>query len=261
MPFAPIERAIYKRNPLIEVVFQVRFPKFLLIETEPPAAFQQLIIKEYPIYEQRNVFRILFASPSQDAASFPAETPGRLHAFISADRLWTVTLAGDSLAVSTSVYRRWEDFRKRIRDAVGSLLQVYPLQIFTRFGLRYQNAIEREVLNLDGRRWGELLQPHVAGEFLGGALAESDFVAKNTVVTAKLDDGDMLLFRHGLGTNSQTQRQAYLIDADYYNEEQRATDLDGTLKFADRLHVHSGRLFRWCISDVLHTAMEPEPIL
>ena len=62
MPFPAIKRVIYKKNPLAEVIFQARFPRYLPIEAEPPAEFQRRLITDYPNYEQHNVFQIIFAS-------------------------------------------------------------------------------------------------------------------------------------------------------------------------------------------------------
>src|SRR5262249_15253112 len=157
MPLPDIQRVTYRRNPLIEVVFQARIPKYLPIETESPSEFQKLVIKEYPIYEQRSVVQWVIASSPQDAAGVPSsEIPGRMHAFISADRVWTVIITGDGVLVTARKYERWEDFKTRLRLALEAFLAVYPVPLITRVGLRYQNVISRETLNLGGRPWREL---------------------------------------------------------------------------------------------------------
>jgi uncharacterized protein (TIGR04255 family) len=257
MTFPAVERVIYDRNPLIEVVFQVRFPRFLAIETEPPSEFQKLIFKGFPIYEQRQVFQIMLsAGPAEQR---PAENQAKTHAFLTADRVYTVTLASDNLAVSCSKYSKWDDFIKVVTEMLTAFCQTYRLPIFTRVGLRYVNVLNRDSLGLETRSWSELLKPHIAGDFLGPALTEEQFTSKNTILTLKLSDGDNLLMRHGLVTQVQTNKIAYLVDSDFYNEEQRNADVDSTLAVADRLHTYSGRLFKWCISDLLHEAMGPQP--
>jgi uncharacterized protein (TIGR04255 family) len=258
MPFAEADRVIYRKNPLVEVVFQARYQKFLPIETELPSEFQKRLIAKYPMYEQRNIFHILLAVSPQEGLP-PAEVPGRIHAFISSDKIWTVSLSSDALTVSTVKYVRWEEFRARTQEALEAFLAVYTLPIFTRLGLRYQNIIRPEELGLE-QRWEMLLKPHIAGEFLGAGIEHGDIIARNTVLTAKLGNGDMMLLRHGLVSHKETQTLAYMIDSDFYNEEQRTTDLNGTLDVAERLHANSGRLFNWCITETLHAAMEPTPV-
>jgi uncharacterized protein (TIGR04255 family) len=257
MPFPAIERVIYQKNPLIEVVFQARVPKYLPIETETPSDFQKLVVREYPIYEQRQVLQIVLAPFPQDVRS--SENAGRIHAFVSSDRIWTISLSGDGVVLAASKYVRWEEFKDRLRTALDAFLSVYPLPIFTRIGLRYQNIISRETLGLKDRQWHHLLKPYIVGEIGPGAIDEAQVSARQTLATVGLNDGDALLLRHGLIKRIANEEVAYLIDGDFYNEAQRKADLNGTLEVAERLHTNSGRLFRWCISDELHAKMDPEP--
>src|SRR5208337_5683462 len=97
-------------------------PKYLPIEAEPPSDFQKLVVKEYPIYEQRNVFQVVLASPQESRAA-PSEISGRMHAFISADKVWTIIVSGDGLVLSTRKYERWEDFKARLHRAIEAFLR------------------------------------------------------------------------------------------------------------------------------------------
>ena len=256
MPFPTVKRVIYEKNPLVEVIFQARFPRFLQIDVELPAEFQRRLVADYPNYEQRNVFQIVLASTPEGRPP-GAEVTGRMHMFASKDRTWTVTLAGDYFSLATNKYVRWEDFRLRVEAVLKVALDVYPLQIFSRLGLRYQDVISREALGLEQSKWSDLLRHHIAGELATSEIAEQRIISKETVLSMKLDIGDTLLFRHGLVSHKDTQKHAYLLDSDFFNEEQRTADIDGTLQIADRLHANSARFFRWCITDALHTAMAP----
>jgi uncharacterized protein (TIGR04255 family) len=253
MRFPEVQRVIYGKSPLIEVAFQVRFPRFLTIETEPPSEFQRLIISDFPIYEQRQVFQFSISTFNSERS----EAHSKIHAFQTPDRNYTVMLSSDNLAITSARYERWENFIAVVRQALDAFHQTYRLPIFNRLGLRYVNVINRADLGLAETAWRELLQPHIAGDFLGPTVNETDFLAKNTAVTLKIEDGDHLLLRHGLVTQTETKALAYLIDSDFYNEEQRNAGLDATVAVANRLHTNAGRLFKWCISDVLHNAMDP----
>src|SRR5690349_19499339 len=129
MPFPAVKRVIYNKNPLAEVIFQARFPRFLAIDAEPPAEFQRRIIADYPNYEQRNVVQILFAT-TQEGRAPPSEVTGRMHLFSSKDRFWSVTLVGDYFSVSTKQYVRWEEFRERMETVLKIVLGIYQFQIF-----------------------------------------------------------------------------------------------------------------------------------
>ena len=49
MPFPDAKRIIFRKNPLTEVVCQLRFPPILKIDAEVPANFQEAIRTEFEI--------------------------------------------------------------------------------------------------------------------------------------------------------------------------------------------------------------------
>lgn len=53
MPFPNSPRVIYRKNPLEQVICQIRFPSILRIDTEIPAAFQELVRSQFPLFEER----------------------------------------------------------------------------------------------------------------------------------------------------------------------------------------------------------------
>jgi uncharacterized protein (TIGR04255 family) len=259
MAFPEVERVVYARNPLVDVSFEVRFPKFLPIESEVPADFQKLIIGDYPQYEQRSLVQITLASGATEGSVPASETPGRRHVFMSGDTMWQVALSSDVLKVSTKSYERWEGFKDRSARALSAFLRIYQPAVFTRVGLRYQDIIRPAKLGLEGVPWNRLLQPHIAGEFVGGVLPDRDFVNRQTTTMMRLGDGELLRLRHGLLQHRETKEMGYLIDSYFYDQNQRTADLNGTLDTAERLHRNSDGLFRWCITQQLHDAMGPTP--
>lgn len=56
------KRVRYEKSPLVEVIFQLRFPTILSINARQPVEFQELIRKQFPFYEegieQQNEFLI-----------------------------------------------------------------------------------------------------------------------------------------------------------------------------------------------------------
>ena len=52
-PFPDAPRVMYERNPLVEVICQVRFPPVLRIEAQLPDAFQDRIRDVFPIYNDK----------------------------------------------------------------------------------------------------------------------------------------------------------------------------------------------------------------
>jgi uncharacterized protein (TIGR04255 family) len=75
------------------------------------------------------------------------------------------------------------------------------------------------------------------------------------------EDGAITL-RHGL-VNARDEEQnidelAYLLDADFYKEGKIGRG-DYVWELLDCYNKSARNLFRWCITDRLHIAMEPIP--
>jgi uncharacterized protein (TIGR04255 family) len=264
-PFPDSERVVYRRNPLIEVICQLRFPPILRIAAEAPVAFQEKIRNEYPLFNERfpevNVEMPLGVPPA-----FAELVKGNLskrklvgYDFTSADEKWKVSLTRDFLSLSTSQYTRWEHFRQHLEAPLQALIGVYAPAFFTRVGLRYQDLIQRSRLGLPpATKWSELIRPHIAGVHavpeLEGAVEESlgQLLISLPQFKAKVR------INYGIVQTTELDEKCFLIDADYYTEERTKTDaVDGILAYFNK---QSGRLFRWCIEDRLQKAMEPQPV-
>jgi len=264
VPLPDFQRVIYGRQPLEVVICQVRFPAILKIDTELPAAFQEAIRATFPVLTEKSAAES--ALPPQIANSLPRQIAQELnalgalggkkaYAFATTDDAWKVTLERDSLALTTTAYTEWPEFLGHLRTAIGALATTYDPAHFTRVGLRYRDLICRADLGLGDASWGELLQPHIAGA-LGTEAIGSDITADYGQLVFELPElrGQVLL-RHGFAEKEGTDEQCYVIDADYFSQERtEVTDVWGLL---EGLHGQAGRLFRWCIQDRLHDALDP----
>src|SRR5215216_5336658 len=114
MPFPESKRVFYQKNPLAEVVCQLRFPPILRIDSESPAMFQERIRSEYPLY-RRTVAQTQLNLPGlpQPLLQMIAGAGNATHEFLSGDEVWKVSLARDFLALTTSKYHDWEHFKKQ----------------------------------------------------------------------------------------------------------------------------------------------------
>ncbi len=258
MPFPESPRVIYERNPLREVICQVRFPPILRIETEPPAAFQDRVRAEYPMFRE--------VQPELPTTNMPAEmvsifrsmlsTRARSTAyeFASEDGAWSITLSRDAVALKTTAYGRWEDFRDHLDGPLRSLSELYKPALFSRVGLRYVDVIQRSMLGLMDRPWLELLKPHIAGEFAATELADQIEHAARELRIRLADEGSVMI-RHGIAVDEGANEQCFVIDSDFFTE--RRLEPQNALERLGSFNRNSGRLFRWCIQETLHSAMRP----
>ncbi|MBX3072876.1 TIGR04255 family protein [Candidatus Obscuribacterales bacterium] len=255
MTFPESERETYKDNPLKEVICQLRHPAILKLETSSLADFQESFRHEYPVYTETRS-----QVPAEVARFFPeafsiAASPV-VHEFATKDKLWTIAVCRDFIALTSHKYLSWDDFEKRLNAITSRFVELYKPPYFTRVGLRYVNIIKREQLGLNDVGWHELLNHKIAGE-----LSETDFkgaefegIVKQLVIG--LDDKhSKIRLQHGFVAEGAQVEKHYLIDSDFYTEQQiEVNDVKKLLKYFNK---ESGNLFRWCISSKLRLALGP----
>jgi uncharacterized protein (TIGR04255 family) len=243
-------------------VCQVRFAPVLKIESEVPAAFQESIRAQFPLLRERNdvSLELPIGVPADVAALFSSQFaqakrhPG--YDFISSNDHWTVSLNRDSLTLSAKHYEKWEIFKNYLEGPLTAMLANYAPAFFTRVSLRYQNLIQRSKLGLDQVAWADLLKPHILG--LLGARTLDVIASQGAAVVRFGAELGQVTIRHGLVQSADNNEECYLIDSDFYTEQRMPPD--GALKSLDFFNAQSGRLFRWCIDDRLHDAMDPQPV-
>ncbi|MGD0407781.1 MAG: TIGR04255 family protein [Candidatus Limnocylindrales bacterium] len=256
--FPAVPRVVYHSNPLHEVICQLRFPPILRIEAEVPAQFQEEIRSVFPLLEEQRVLDIPPGLPGELAESLSRALSQRVnYAFLTEDRLWSLTLARDFIALSAKQYPRWEQFKGKLEPAVKVFISLYQPAYFSRVGLRYQNVVDRRVLGLDGVPWSSLLQPYVAGELADAGIASGILEAKRELLVSLVGPDRNVRVRHGLFVKPESDTVCYLIDSDFYVEQR--TEVGDVAATLDYFNEQAGRLFRWGIQPRLHEALGPGP--
>lgn len=259
MKFPESPRVRYSRNPLVEVICQLRFPKILKIETEAPVDFQEVVRSDYPLFSTpRSIEMSLLANPLPNLPPVLLEQ-GFSYEFADKGGEWKLVLSSDFIALSTLKYKSWEDFRNRLSAAVKLLVKYYKPSYFTRIGLRYQDVIMRSELGLGNRPWRELLKPPILGIFATEDLPEDDFPEAFSLFLCRLGYADAILStRYGLARKDESNELGYFIDADFHTE--KITEIKDADEHLNRFNREARNFFQWCITPELHEVLEPEPI-
>jgi uncharacterized protein (TIGR04255 family) len=257
-PFPESERVVYTKNPLETVICQLRFPAILKISSEPPVEFQEALRRDYPLFREIPPLDVGTGLPPELSAIMEKLLPlpsSKAYELTSGDGAWQITLTQDSLALQCKAYRRWEEFRGALQIALKLLERIYEPSFFTRIGLRYRDVIARYPLGLKDVPWRELLSPQLASEFHS---AISDAVEGTGHQLSLRLQGNVakVTLQHGLGNKDGDV--CYIIDSDFYTAER--TGVQDATRILDYFNRQGGRLFRWCIADRLHAAMEPKPV-
>lgn len=260
--FSDNDRCRYRSNQLADVICQLRFPEILTINANPPAAFQEEIREEYPMYLPK----------AEAPAPRLSGTPGNLHLenqpasinyqFTSADGIWRVNLTSRFISLACNQYTSWEDFAKQLDGPLAAFIKLYKPAFFERIGLRYLNFISRKALNLEDVPFSELMQPAYLG-----LLAEEDvqeqFATRSSVdAEIKIRGGCHAKIHAGPGIvkrNGQTEKEVrFIFDQDLYMSGNIPVNYSaGAL---ETLHSQAYPIFRGAITDMLHNAMDPEAI-
>lgn len=251
MQFPKTDRVIYEKNPLAEVVCQLRFPRILAVDDRIPAHFQIILGENYPFVETKDVFQFNLGESSQMRRTH--------YDFSTSDKRYTVSLSSDSISISTNKYERWENFSSHIKHAVACLLKVYSVPIFTRVGLRYIDVISRKALSLESERWSELIQSSALGLLHENAVPIDDVIELNHTYIFKLGDIDKVMLRTGLGKTEKTGDEViFVVDGDFFRDEP-VKGLNDALSVLVDFNKSAGWAFRWIIHKRLHDALGPRP--
>ena len=261
MPFPDVERVVYGRNPLDQVITQFQFPPILRIDAASPADFQDQVREFFPAYAESSELSFQFPvevegeSPSPLTFQLPQSLATKNHAFASEDGIWKINLTRTFMALSTKDYSRWDDFKDKLAIPLDALNATYSPASYSRIGLRYINVICQSMVEMKDQPWIELIKPHILGMMAAPQIGLNvrKFQSRFEV---ELSDGESLArIRTGFVQSKDTGEICYRLDNDlFYGKKIDIGEAADKLKY---LHNRSRRLFRWSITDRLHEAMEP----
>jgi uncharacterized protein (TIGR04255 family) len=255
------ERVIYRINPLVEVVCQLRFPILLKVANQDPVEFQDSIRETYPILEVSNQVQVFsgFVQDSGQSGTLGSEV---IYHFKSEDLKWQVALNRMFIGLSTTDYKRYEEFRTRFQKVLEVFEKIYNPSFYMRVGMRYEDLIVRSQLHLRDEAWTNLIPSYIAPELHQSEIATSVTAFTKTVLME--DEGWRVTFRHGLvevnDGDKNALEPAYLLDADFFKEGNIGKGHD-VWELLDNYNHSARKLFRWSITEKLHLAMDPQPVV
>jgi uncharacterized protein (TIGR04255 family) len=224
--------------PLKIALVQVRYRTVLAIERpEDVATFQERLGGSYELIDRQLTPSVRVFVGDQILEPSPPPLAESLFRFQDRDNGWWVALSSSSLGFEASRYRRFPDFAAEFRRVVRHLLEVFAPKTQTRLGMRYINEIADP--RLEGSMTAILVPSLVAP--LGTELG-TDLVSSLSELRFQQPDG-LFVLRHGL-----VGPATYVLDFDYFDEEERPFDVDGILARTDAYHSVIESLFAWCLT-------------
>jgi len=266
MKIASSPRVEYRNNPLAEVICQIRFERVADIAYSLPAELgTKLEEGGYPIKSIDETLQIRMQFGGNDDGS-AVDAVGKIFQFESDDRSWKVSICSEFVSLTCTRYTSWSDFSPRMLQCVSWFSQSVLVTRPVRLGLRYKDVIEREPLGLTGTPWHELIDASLLGPlgcpklFEGARVDEASVPAFFSQTALSLEDCDVLL-QSALLHSQNGDRQAFLIDADFYIDgkldHDRMRSPDALKQYLETLHSSTGALFRRVITEKLDHALGP----
>ncbi|MGO9872248.1 MAG: TIGR04255 family protein [Acidimicrobiia bacterium] len=252
-PFGPpVPEIPLTRAPLVLVVAQARFPTVASITEGETfiAPFQERLRAEYPVLRHEQQTQLLLGpeGPIQ-------QNTGRIWKFTQAKGPWSVALAPDFLALSTSTYTSHADFFDRFEVAMRALEGWLTPPICDRLGVRYVDRVDDPALL--GKLHG-LLRPEILG-VSGVKTGDNNVTERHSLSDATFahTDGTETHARWGSlpehatfdPTFAPSDKPSWVLDIDTYTTSPKdfaVADLTAQARlFADRTY----RFFRWAVTD------------
>jgi uncharacterized protein (TIGR04255 family) len=240
----------------------VRFPPLLELWQDVPAKFQRLVAEDFPFAEVgERVLSIKLMNEGAGAGD-PRELQ-RIFKFRSEDSKMVISLESELLALTTSEYRRWEIFLPKFRSVLEAFFTVYSPPMFNRVGLRFQSVLNRELVQMAGASWRDLISHPVlaTAEYFADTIDE--LPAMEIALMLDIDPGKLRVHLNTVHLNAvgnDKKEVGFLIDTDCFVDSEKFRSVDEVIKRIERLHGYSGRIFQACITEAVHNKLQPEPV-
>jgi uncharacterized protein (TIGR04255 family) len=146
-------KRVLSKAPLVLVLAQVRFSPLMAMGDYISKIQDSLRHSGYPVNNTNQVQEISFG-PQGPKSSFNWRWE-----FLSKERTHSVIVNEGFAVVQTSAYTDFDDFQKRVLDAVQTISDVVGGLLVTRIGLRYVDLIRP----LEGETWERYVQEGMRG--------------------------------------------------------------------------------------------------
>lgn len=271
MKIAPTPRVIYGKNPLAEVVCQIRFQRLDLSTASLERLQESLKGRGYGQRHDESSYNVVIEPVQEGSPPVPRIAEGdSIHHFSQPDGSSKISISREFIAFTSTNYGSWDEYLPGLLQAVIDFNHEIGTVAVTRIGLRYRDVIERSVLGLDGTPWHDLIKPFLLGPLANdalwedGELDESAFESQVSQYLMRLD-GCSLLLQTSLLTSVADASKAFLIDADFFHEMDSdeecgnaASSSKELVALLETLHSNAGALFRRAITEKLHDALSPQ---
>lgn len=216
-------------SPLKLAIAQVRFRPDPAVETPEKQVELSRALEEHFELERRDTIQtvVVQIGQGQPVAPAPAARPEPMLRFAARDSQSKLAVTPSSVGLETGSYHTFEGFVDQLERTFAAVSQVLEMRTITRLGVRYVNEVQDERLLRAGGLATIVSEPFLPA---GGALGH-DIRGGFSELLFDQPDGTFTL-RRGL-----VEPMKYLLDMDYFTEEERPWDLPWVLETVRAYHA------------------------
>lgn len=228
---------IYKNSPLVEAIFEVRFPGEPAIECHRDLYFDKI----------RSRFPQVFV-PNVEHGVPMALQP---YHFRSADNAETVMISLNRFAFSTKKYMGFAKFSQQVIKLANSFFEMYSIEKLNRTGLRYINYIPF-VREADCIPW----KHYFTIEMELPATSLDDLLNIHLAFEGRSDSGKITTQLSV--NNGQNQKEAFILDFDFV--KQSGLEAKKVGKYLEESHTHTKVVFEKILTEQYKAVMRGEVV-
>lgn len=224
---------VYPNSPLVEVVFEIRYPADLSIKCN---------IDKYA-HRIKNKFPLIVPHP---------ESAAHLYAFSNNQNTEIVKVGLDRFSYHAKEYKEgFESFEKTALQHVNEFIEIYKIDLLSRAGLRYVNHIP--IVKVEG------CIPLERYLNFGYKLPDSGSVPGkyellHTILVVKVGDGKLRIIIEYREKLDLVNSEILALDFDYFLAGQLKS---GEIKsYIQEAHSHTKKIFEDLITDDYRRVME-----
>ena len=233
------KKGIYKNAPLIETVFEIRFPTEPAIECNRDKLYKKI----------RNIYSKVLV---------PGAIPGKAIAlepyrFESADGNNGIMLSIDKFAFYCKKYEGFNSFKKETMRLFSIFKELFKIQKLKRAGLRYINIIpfvrENDIIPIENYLNIKIVLPN---------SIPTDFKNLSLIFVSQTKQGGSLTTRIESAISNDKKQEGIILDFDYAQEG----DLyfSQVEKYLEESHNNTKYIFERLIADSYKKVMRGEVI-
>jgi uncharacterized protein (TIGR04255 family) len=243
-----------ERSPLELVVVQVRFdprpastdPGVALLVHQQLGGPQGRFARVVPVQTQTAQF-IVGSAPRPEAEV--TQAPAGWH-LADANDTWTASVMAESLALTTTRYPGWSEFRQQLASLITAGSEMLTPVFEQRLGLRYVNRLTQPGGQAPAD-WQGLIADALLSAVLHPALGD---LVRTTQQQVDLDLGEGVhcTLRHGVFVDpARAGQPSYLIDIDIFRDQSRPFDAGAILTILDNFNELALGIFQQAITPKL----------